>query len=156
MSTVLKLREWLSIDEAAKQLAASFNEPVTAADVLRFGLDSSSPLTLSVYFLNHAYAQVGKCVPLAQAKRVPGIPVPGREPYEVVLGLQLESDHVVQFEGPVRSFEGVWDLPMVGGERIAVENVYQRAVGGPPVELINMDGSFAIDPSGECWLRTYP
>lgn len=153
MSTILKLREWLSIDEAARHLAAAFGEPVTVADVLRFGLDASSPLTLSVNFLNHAYAKVGKCVPLAQAERVPGIPLPaGREPYEVILGLQLENEQVIQFEGPIRSVEGVWDLPMVGGERIAVENAYQRAVEGPPVELINIDGSFAIDTSGECWL----
>jgi hypothetical protein len=152
VSTILKLREWLSIDEAARHLAAAFNEAVTVADVLRLGLDASSPLKLSVNFLNHAYAKLGKCVPLAEAKRVPGIPHAGREPYEVVLGLQLENDQVVQFEGPVRSVEGVWDLPMVGGERIAVENAYQQAVGGPPVELINMDGSFAMDPSGECWL----
>jgi hypothetical protein len=152
VGTVLKLREWLSIGEAATQLTAAFDEPVTAADVLRFGLDASFPLTLSVNFLNHAYAKVGKRVPMAQAERVPGIPVPGREPYDVILGLQLENDEVVQFEGPVRSVEGVWDLPMVGGERIAVENYYQRAIGGPPVELINMDGSFATDPSGECWI----
>jgi hypothetical protein len=153
VSKILELREWLSIDEAARHLSTALGEPVTVADVLRFGLDASSPLTLSVNFLNHAYATVGKCVPLAQAKRVPGIPLPaGRERYEVVLGLQLEDEQVVQFEGPVRSVEGVWDLPMVGGERIAVENAYQLAVGGPPVELINMDGSFAIDPAGECWL----
>lgn len=153
VSTILKLRDWLSIDEAARRLAAAFDEPVTAADVLRFGLDSSSPLTLSVNFLNHAHAIVGKCVPMTEAERVPGIPFPaGLEPYEVILGLQLENDQVVQFERSVRSVEGVWDLPMVGGERIAVENAYQRAVGGPPVELINMDGSFAVDPSGKCWL----
>lgn len=153
MNTILRLREWLSIDEAAKHLTVAFDEPVTVADVLRFGLDAPAPLTLSVNFLNHAYARIGKCVPLAQAKRVPGIPPPARpEPYEVVLGLQLENDQVVQFEDSVRSVEGIWDLPMVGGERIAVENAYQRAVGGPPVELINMDGSFAINPSGQCWL----
>lgn len=156
MSRILRLREWLSIDEAASHLAAAFGEPVTPADVLRFGLDESSPLTLSVNFLNHAYAEVGKAVPLAQAKRVPGIPVPPScEPYEVVLGLRIENDQVVQFEGPVRSVEGVWDLPMVGGERIAVENAFQDAIGGPTVELINMDGSFVVDPSGQCWLSLH-
>lgn len=153
MSKILNLREWLSIDEAATHLTAAFGEPVTPADVLRLGLEDSSPLTLSVNFLNHANARIGKCVPLAQAKRVPGIPLPPeRKPREIVLGLQLDEDKVVQFEDPVRSVVGVWDLPMVGGERIAVENEYQRAVGGPPVELINMDGSFVVDPTGEVWL----
>ncbi|WP_340124499.1 hypothetical protein [Methylobacter svalbardensis] len=38
--------------------------------------------------------------------------------------------------------EGVWDLPMIGGERIYVEKKYHELTGGPDVELISMDGAF--------------
>ncbi|MDR3429996.1 hypothetical protein [Silvimonas sp.] len=61
MSKIYKLREWLTVPEAAKQLSISFGEEVTEADVLRLSLDGRLPL--SVYFVNHAQARGGKVIP---------------------------------------------------------------------------------------------
>lgn len=60
MSKLFKLKEWLTIAEAAKHLSVAFGEEVTEADILRLGLDRK--LILSVNFVNHAYASKGKIV----------------------------------------------------------------------------------------------
>jgi hypothetical protein len=54
------LKEWLTINEAAKHLSNLFDQEVGEADVLRLGLDGH--LKLSVYFPNHAYARYGKVI----------------------------------------------------------------------------------------------
>ena len=46
-STLRKLQEWLTIDEAATELAEAMSEPVTTANILRLGIDGR--LKLSVY-----------------------------------------------------------------------------------------------------------
>ena len=60
MSKLYKLREWLTLPEAAKKLSISFGEDVTEAAVLRLALDGH--LRLSVYFVNHAMARCGEVV----------------------------------------------------------------------------------------------
>ena len=50
MKKLLKLREWLTVPEAAGHLSILFGEDVTEADVLRLALDGH--LTLSVNFVN--------------------------------------------------------------------------------------------------------
>lgn len=64
MSKLLKLKEWLTIKEAAAWLSASAGEDVSEADILRFAIDGH--LTLSVYFVNHAYGARGKIVPYSE------------------------------------------------------------------------------------------
>lgn len=55
MKKLAKLKEWLTIDDAAKFLSISLAEDVERKDVLQLGLDGH--LTLSVYFVNHARAR---------------------------------------------------------------------------------------------------
>jgi hypothetical protein len=50
MSKLLKLKDWLTLDDAAKHLSIMFEEVVTKADVLRLACDGR--LTLSVNMLN--------------------------------------------------------------------------------------------------------
>ena len=47
---VLKLREWLTVDEAARRLSTVTSQPVSGASVRRFALDRG--LCLSVNFVN--------------------------------------------------------------------------------------------------------
>jgi hypothetical protein len=67
LKKLLKLKEWLTIPDAARHLSILFGKDVSAADVLRLGLDGH--LTLSVDFVNHAQAQCGSIIPVAAAKR---------------------------------------------------------------------------------------
>lgn len=64
MSKILKLKEWLTIEEAATRLSASAGEVVSEADILRFAIDGH--LTLSVYFVNHARGIRGEIVPYTE------------------------------------------------------------------------------------------
>lgn len=60
MVKIFKLREWFTIAEAARHLSDLFDDKLTEADVLRFGLDGH--LRLSVNLLNHAKAHSGKVI----------------------------------------------------------------------------------------------
>jgi hypothetical protein len=66
MSKLFKLKEWLTIPDAARHLSGVCGEPVSEADVLRLGLDGH--LTLSVHLVNHAYARMGAIVPFQEAR----------------------------------------------------------------------------------------
>lgn len=61
MSKLLKLKTWLSLTDAAKNLSIMSEEEVTEADVLRFSLDGH--LRLSIYFINDSKAKFGTIVP---------------------------------------------------------------------------------------------
>ena len=63
-SKLFSLKEWLTLDDAAKHLSIVFGEEVTRADILRLALDKR--LTLSVDFVNHASARKGKLIPIEQ------------------------------------------------------------------------------------------
>ena len=64
---LLKLRDWLTVPDAARHLSILLGDEVTEAHVLRFALDGR--LTLSVDFVNITPAWCGKIIPHADAKR---------------------------------------------------------------------------------------
>ena len=112
MSKLLKLKQWLTVPDAAKYLTEACEEDVTEADVLRFALDGQ--LTLSVYFLNeHPKAKRASYIPCKDS-RLCG-----------VLGLEGESlpytdlDLLDVTDGQVE-LSGVWNLPMIAGDRLAL------------------------------------
>lgn len=63
-------------------------------------------------------------------------------------GMQISAHECVHFQKEVVSIDGVWDLPMIGGERLDIEHALQGETGGPPVELINLEGAFLSKPDG--------
>ena len=67
MRSLLKLREWLTVEEAARHLSNIASEPVSQADILRLVLDGH--LVLSVRFVNGAYANVGPEVPVEDVEQ---------------------------------------------------------------------------------------
>jgi len=48
----------------------------------------------------------------------------------------------------VVSIADIWDLPMIGSERLDVEHLYQQLTGGPEVTLTGMDGAFVEREDG--------
>ena len=57
---LLKLKDWVSVPDAARHLSIIFDVIVSEADVLRFALDGR--LTLSVYFVNPTWARCANIV----------------------------------------------------------------------------------------------
>jgi hypothetical protein len=151
MSKLFKLKEWMLVPAAAQHLTAAFQEEVTPADVLRFALDGS--LTLSVRFVNKCDALPGQLVPIGAAPYTE-VPNPkGTEPHRdyggYVLNVNGIESHVLSFDGPMTTLQGVYDLPMMGGEKLQVEHAYQRDTGSTLVTALSDNGTYVRDTAGQ-------
>lgn len=150
MGKLFNLKEWLTLADAARHLGIVFGEEVTEADVLHLALYGR--LRLSIYFVNRATARCGKLVPIdeAECKEVPSLNGTGM--VRLYGGPTLFSEgresHVVKLETTVRTLAGVYDLPMIGGERLDIEHRYQNLTGGPAVTLQTLDGAFVEGRDG--------
>lgn len=157
MSKLFKLREWLTIPEAAKHLSVLFGEEVTEADVLRLVLDGY--IKLSVNLVNRSVAQQypREQKDLCYRNGVYKQQIGGTPDY---LGMTkgLERLHEVlsaRAHNPLFSIAGLWDLSMIGAERFDVENAYQNLTGGPKIQHVGIDGTFVEGEDGDlCQLQT--
>ena len=126
MNKLLKLREWLTLEEATKHISSVIGEPVSNADLYRFALDGH--LTLSVSFFNHAQARRGKYV------KADDIDLPTVEnnfftdeeladPITLPLDyhIHVSEDKWIVLEPEVVLISGLWDLTMIGGEALDIE-----------------------------------
>lgn len=193
MNKLFKLRDWLSLEEAAAQLSSALSEGVTVADILQLSL--ARRIKLSAYFVNHATALFGKLVAVANANLQLVPPLlsdkrnwPSHESYDPV-GLDFpesgreqqlrwisdheklledrkviityagqvhpDGEHVLEFECAIETLKGVWDLPMIGGERLDVEHRLQMELGGPEVTVCCLNGAFvqSVDGQSYAWIR---
>jgi hypothetical protein len=166
MSKLLRLREWVTVPEAAKHLTNLFAEDISEADVLRLALDGE--LVLSVYLLNHAQARCGTIKSPTEATyfEVPAdlnaaIKATSEAQYtgawiKMPRGVKLENGEVIDLGDEIHNLEGVFDLPMIGGERLDVEHRFQQLTGGPPVTLTTIDGSFVqVSGTQYCQIQSH-
>ena len=118
MSKLFNLKKWLTIPDAAKHFSIIFGEEVTEADVLRLGLDEK--LTISLYLIQ------------AIAKKAIRFQIPSKDILSIInsgdcyfIGdrataiLKIMSDEIIYLEGLV-------NLPMLGSERLIVEDKYRE------------------------------
>lgn len=155
MGKLFKLKEWVSIPEAARRLAITFGEEVTEADLLKLALDGH--LRLSVHFVNHATALCGSIgvpgkarfvdfpidVAAACKKEQPSEGYQGGHK-KMRMGIKLNNGEVIDLEDEIVTLNGVYDLPMIGDERLDIERKFQRLTDGPAVTLIGLDGAFVM------------
>jgi len=157
VSKLFKLKEWLTLPEAAKHLTGVCNEEITEADILRLALDRH--LRLSVYFVNKAYVRPGQVVgyedvkwgefPAEMTVNMKKLPVEARgKPLPYIRSLQINDDKYLNLEEKVVVIEGVWDLPMIGNEQLDIEHQYQQLIYGASVELIGLDGALVEGNNG--------
>jgi hypothetical protein len=179
---LFNLKEWLTLEDAAKHLTIVFGEEVKVSDVLRLAIDKR--LTLSVNFVNHGEARKGRLIPLEQCtfkvfrnlekalkdqslimRR--GIPHSelqdlGAEIEQALIAdeafltpeaLAYRTGEFLVLEDHTSSISGVWDLPMLGGEAIDVEHRYQMETDGPTVTLSNLEGAFVERDGVVCQLQ---
>lgn len=156
MSKLFKLKGWLTLEGAATYLSSVLAEPVTVADILQLALDGH--IVLSVNLVNKAMAKMGKIKPFIEVEllTLPDLPRKGAPPDEVPKTVtypngmlmersvtQLKEDTpFLCFGEEVVAISDVWDLTMLGGERIDVEHALQQMLGGPSVDLVSIDGTF--------------
>ena len=155
MSNLLKLKEWLTVPDAARHLSSVFDEEVSEPDVLRLAIDGR--LKLSVNFVNHARGRWGKTVPIAEAEtmEIPS-PLAEGETVQMILGLNLGNEKILELDNAISTLRGVWDLPMIGAESLDIEHEYQQQTGGPAVTLHNLEGAFVESQDGKlCQLQEH-
>ncbi|WP_299772298.1 hypothetical protein [uncultured Pseudoteredinibacter sp.] len=159
MSKLFKVKERLTLEEAASHITTALGETVTLADLFRFALDGH--LTLSVDFMNKANARAGKWVKTKdiEFETIEINILTGEkldEPYEIPSKheLYVSDDNWVALESSVISISGVWDLPMIGAERLDVEHEYQQLTSGIAVTLVGIDGTFVQQGDIICQLKT--
>ncbi len=151
MKKLLNLKQWLTVADAARHLGILFGEDVSEADVLRLALDAH--LTLSVYFVNGARGRCGPAVRNEDAKRtiweenpadwihLMGARSVGDKVFSQVLhGLPLGDGRVLEYVRETTLLDGVWDLTMLGHERLEIEQRYQILTEGPEVDMRFRDG----------------
>jgi hypothetical protein len=151
MKKLFKLKKWHTINEAAENLSELLGETVGPADIYRLCLDGH--LTISVNFVNHAYARKGSVGGPESARWAE---IPDDEFFrnlrtklsaqgkleKLLLSLRYGEDTYLNFDHKISSIEDVWDLMMIGSERLDIEHNFQMLTGGPEVTLTNMEGVF--------------
>jgi len=124
MRKLFNLKEWLTISDSAKHLSLIFKEEVTEADVLRFCLDEQ--LNLAIYFPNNVTAKSIKVVSIKSE----GFPT-----FDGVNSSILGDDALSVRADEIHYLEGLYDVPMMAGNRLEVENKYQKIIGGGELEV---------------------
>ncbi|SFN45332.1 hypothetical protein SAMN05216386_1031 [Nitrosospira briensis] len=180
MKRFAKVQEWLLVEDAAKYLSLVFKEEVSQAHVMRLALDGRLPL--SVDLVTTAKAKHGVLVKCTQDEidisRVAGAPLPALEWQEIspdevptrvggtaeeatgklrleVRSLKIGDGLYVTFHNSsISTVEGLWDLPMVGGERIDIESRYQVLTNGTVLDFSAIEGCIVQNTDGQfCQLQ---
>ena len=155
-SKLFKLREWLTVSEAARHLSIMFGEEVNEADILRLALDGH--LKLSVNFVNPVYGKCGKLIPYEDRERLPpefhrifsALPEEKRDSnIKKLMEMQGFDNQFLVMDGDVTEIEGVWDLSMVSGQRYGIEHKYQMLTGGPEVPSPIIGRAYFVREGGQ-------
>lgn len=151
MSRLFNLKEWLTLADAARHLSIAFGEDVAEADVLRLALDGR--LRLSVYFVNHAIGRRAKWIPWEEYTELVELAdaLDKMHGSEGVRNAKNEGKLVMRCDDEVKTLAGVWDLPLIGNDRLDIEHQYQQLTGGPAVTLQGLDGAFVSGRDGKIW-----
>lgn len=157
MNKLFKLKEWLTVEGAARHLSILFGEEVTESDLLRLALDGH--LKLSVNFVNHGKAKRGKIVDYGHTEwrefsaemvsMMSTIPDEAKgKPIPYMTSLNIDNNRYLNLDDEVTTVKGVWDLPLIGNEKLDVEQRYQILTNGPDVKLSTLDGAFIEGEEG--------
>lgn len=152
MSKLFKLKKWHSLYDAAKAMSVALKESIGASDLLRLALDGH--LVMSTHFVNGAYGS--PCVPV-DLEKIEWKDLPSLDGERTLR--MAANGRVFEHEGRfyqvrnsiVNLEDGVWDLPLMGGERIDVEFQYQQMNFGPEPTAVSLEGVFVQSIEGQIY-----
>lgn len=152
MTKLLKLKKWLSLYDAASEIRRVVEEAADAGTVLRLALDGH--LNLSVHLVNGGYGRLCVPVDLTQIEwdEVPSLD--GGSILRIPQGGRVWEYGGISYQ--VRKTvtelnDGIWRLPLIGGERIDVEAKYQQLNLAPEPTAVSLDGVFVQTLKGEIY-----
>ncbi len=148
MSKLFKLKEWLTLDEAANHLSSAFGEPVTVADIYRLALDNY--IILSANFINLAGAKKVELIKATDLKYRIVIPKGIKDfPEDKCFRVPFNAKYPISKEYWLKSKEpklfmikGLWDLPLIGDEKLTIEQLYQQKTSGLSIKEEPIKGVF--------------
>ncbi|QBY02941.1 hypothetical protein E2K93_00495 [Thalassotalea sp. HSM 43] len=159
MKKLLKLKEWLTPEEAVAYISTEIGEKVFVSDLYRFAIDEH--LTLSVNFVNQAKVKVGQVVKIhhSELRTIEGNNFTDEElsePSTLPLDhhIHLSGDDWLALTTEVTSISGIWDLTMLGSEILDIENYYQQLTSGLKVTLTCLEGVLVKQGDVYCQLQT--
>jgi len=159
MSKLFKLKEWLTLDEAANHISTVLGEPVRLADIYRLALDKH--LKLSANFVNGAQAITGKFVKTedTEFRKVEKDFFTNEKlekPYSMPANYEtyVSDDLWVSLNSKVVSIRGLWDLTMIGSEALDIEHYYQQETSGLEVTLTCLEGTCLRQGDVICQLQS--
>lgn len=122
---LMKLKQYLSLNDATNYLSAALEEQVSVADIYELSLEGH--LAISIRLTNQAYA---KKVDLA-----PELELTNSEQ-------RFGSVQANEVDEKVHIFNGLYDLAMIGEERFELRKLYQREVEGDSPVLSELSGFY--------------
>lgn len=149
MNKLFKLKEWLTLEETARRLTTSFQESVSIADCLQLALDGH--ITISVLIEKTKLGMFCKEEELSKdiiRGFVDFMKGNGDVSDELI---KLAEDGVDLYPAvtKLRNYgevfkvgNGVYDLPMIGAERLDVQHLCSVMQGREPVAMIDLDGPY--------------
>ena len=121
----MKLKHYLSLNDATNYLSAAIEEQVSVADIYELSLEGH--LAISIRLTNQAYA---KKVGLASDREL----IDGEHQVAQVLAGEVDEQ--------VYIFNGIYDLAMFGEERFEVRKLYQQAIQEDNPVLSELSGFY--------------
>lgn len=183
LKKLCKLKEWLTVPDAAKYLSVVFGEEVTEVDVLQLALEGH--LKLSIFIEDISIARPGKIVsevesvfvscpylenPLRQAIRIKNFSSAQLAEFDTNFRTQIKikefsknereklyifhdyyfcgSNRYFVSEKPAVFLSGIFDLPMIGNEKIAVKRIFHKHIEGAEINKVKACGCFVSDKNG--------
>ena len=125
MNKLLKLKQYLSINDSADYLSATLEETVSVADIYELSLEGH--LAISIRLTNQAYA---KKVDLASELELTN----SEERFGLAQAIEVDEQ--------VHIFNGLYDLAMIGEERFELRKLYQREIEGDSPVLSELSGFY--------------
>lgn len=166
MSKLLKLKQWMTVAEAAERLTVAAGETVTEADLLLFALDSHLPI--SVFFTTETFAQPCMILPVsdreeheatsatavqpntdAESESAP-LEVEPAETVQALARTTIDKTHIILTPITTHSpvlINGLWDLAMIGGEIDFVKNQLMDRLSKQEVTP-SLDDLLIVDQEG--------
>lgn len=181
MSKLINLKEWLTVAETAKYLTSEFGEVVTEADVFRLALNGRLRLSVHFINCAKArYAEFislgswrmysdmnGYLIRETAHKSDKDFEQIFKNSKSLCFKITIDPDPATGYchrkEGDVdigkflklsekvETLRGVFDLPLIGNERLDIERTYQELTGGSPVNARNSGGAIVIGRNGRMY-----
>lgn len=149
MNKLFKLKERLTLEETSRRLTTSFQENVSIADCLQLALDGH--ITISVLI------EKSKLGMFCKEKELSKDVIRGFVDFMKENG-NFSDELIKVAEGGIDSYpaetelrnygevfsvgDGVYDLPMIGAERLDVQHLCAVMQGREPVVMINLNGPY--------------